>query len=61
MIAIFHQFKQKGLSFIKDIIPANASLTVVYDVAAIRKEHPSAYLFMKATMEALLNILILQK
>ena len=53
-IAVFHQLKQAGLAFVKDIIPAYASVTVVYDVTAIRKEKPSAYLFMKEKLEILL-------
>ncbi len=51
IILLFHQLKQKNIAFIKDIIPAYASLTVVYDVTAIRKKAPSAYLFMKKEME----------
>ncbi len=51
IIALFHQFKQKNLPFIKDIIPAYSSLTVVYDVMAIRKNNPSAYPFMKNEIE----------
>ena len=54
-IAIFHQLKEAALPFIKDIIPAYASVTVVYDVAAIRKEQPSAYGFMKEKLEKLLS------
>ena len=54
-IAIFHQLKEVALPFIKDIIPAYASVTVVYDVAAIRKEQPSAYGFMKEKLEKLLS------
>ena len=53
-IALFHQLKELAIPFIKDIIPAYASVTVVYDVAAIRKEHPSAYGFMKEKLEAML-------
>jgi len=53
-IAIFHQLKEAALPFIKDIIPAYASLTVVYDVVGIRKEQPSAYGSMKEKLEAML-------
>ena len=40
-----------------DIIPAYASLTIVYDVVAIRKQYPSAYEWVRGELERALEII----
>ncbi len=39
VICVFHHLQNKKIAGIKDIIPAYCSVTVVYDVAVIRKTH----------------------
>jgi len=60
-IALFHQLKLAEIPFVKDIIPAYSSVTVIYDVVAIRKEQPSAYRFIKDKLDALLAIMDLDQ
>jgi inhibitor of KinA len=51
IIALFHHLQQQHFYFIKDIIPAYSSLTIVYDVIAIRKNKTSAFQFAKEEIE----------
>jgi inhibitor of KinA len=39
VLAFFNYLQEKNIQGVKDYIPAYASLTVVYDVAAIKKRH----------------------
>ncbi|MFI5134895.1 MAG: 5-oxoprolinase subunit PxpB [Chitinophagales bacterium] len=45
--------KEEHFSYVKDLIPAYSSLTIVYDAAIIRKEHHAslAFKFMKEKVE----------
>lgn len=54
MFAILRQHWQP---FWVDIIPAYASLTIVYDVVAIRKHSLSAYAWMKSELEKTLGMI----
>jgi inhibitor of KinA len=57
VLSAFHQLKEKSIPFIKDLVPAYASLSVLYDVAAIRhRAHTSsAFNFMKEKLETVLE------
>lgn len=51
IIALFYHLQKQTLHFIKDIIPAYSSITIIYNVIAVRKKHFSAYLFIKSEIE----------
>ncbi|HEX3025214.1 MAG TPA: 5-oxoprolinase subunit PxpB [Chitinophagaceae bacterium] len=51
IIALFYHLQKQTLHFIKDIIPAYSSITIIYNVIAVRKKHSSAYLFIKSEIE----------
>jgi len=54
---LFASLRQQQQTFWMDIIPAYTSLTIVYDVGAIRKQYPSAYEWVRGELEkALENI-----
>jgi len=40
VMALFQHLKAKAISGIKDLIPAYATLTVVYDIILLKKDHP---------------------
>jgi inhibitor of KinA len=55
VFSVFDYLRKQNLDFIKDIIPAYASLSVVYDVMHIRKMgKPNAYDHMHDLMETVL-------
>jgi inhibitor of KinA len=52
VLALFHYLQQKNIEEVKDYIPAYASLTVVYDIAEIKKHHAlSAFEYMHNMIE----------
>ena len=50
----YHQLLKVRHSSWLDIIPAYSTVSIVYDVVAIRQEHPSAFDWMKNQVEKLL-------
>lgn len=56
VLSLFHYLRQKNIEEVKDYIPAYASLTVVYDIAEIKKHHAlSAFEYMHNLIEDALN------
>ena len=51
IIALFHHLQQQNFYFIKDIIPAYTSVSVVYDVIAVRKNNASAFQFVENELQ----------
>ena len=52
VLALFHYLQQKNIEEVKDYIPAYASLTVVYDIALIKKQHAlSSFEYMHSLIE----------
>ena len=57
ILSLFHFLQKQKLKYIKDIIPAYGSLTVVYDLIEIKKHHHNAFGFIRSWLE---NILLTQ-
>jgi inhibitor of KinA len=56
VMALFYEFIAAGIYGVKDIIPAYASLTVVYDIQKIKQQtNHTAYEFMCSKTEAVLK------
>ena len=52
VLALFHYLQQKSIEEVKDYIPAYTSLTVVYDIALIKKRHAlSSFKYMHNLIE----------
>jgi inhibitor of KinA len=52
---IYHQLLKNRHAWWLDIIPAYATISIVYDVLAIRKQHVSAFDWMKTQIETLVQ------
>lgn len=52
---LYHQLQKNRDSSWLDIIPAYATVSVVFDVVAIRQQHPSAFEWMKIQIEKLIS------
>ena len=62
VLALFHSLKQQDFPGIKEMIPAYSSLSIFYDVPALRQNIPSkisVYEWMKEKLENLLRTAIL--
>ena len=51
ILSLHHFLLQQTIIGIKDIIPAYSSLTVVYDISAIKEKNAVAYTFIKQQIE----------
>jgi inhibitor of KinA len=51
IISLFHHLKKQTIPGVKDLIPAYNSITVVYDVAVIRKNNSCSISFIKNEIE----------
>ena len=55
VMSLYHQIQEQKITGVKDIIPAYCSVTIVYDVCAIRKHHASAHQFIEAEIRKCLS------
>lgn len=54
ILSLFHCLQKQKNKFIKDIIPAYSSLTVIYYVIEIKKHHDNAFIFIRDWIENIL-------
>lgn len=52
---LFQYLQRHPNPFWKDLIPAYCTLTIVYDVGSIRKQHPAAFTWVRNEMERALH------
>ena len=55
VLQLFNVLEQKNIPGIKDVIPAYSSLTLVYDVVAVRANNSSAFQWASQQLEDALN------
>ncbi len=51
LLAIFHHLKQNSIEGVKDMIPAYNTLTLVYDLALLKKKYPVRSVYDKISMQ----------
>ena len=59
IISLFHLLEEQKIEGVKDIIPAYHTLTLVYDLALLKKKNPAAsvYELMKAHLEKAVTVI----
>jgi inhibitor of KinA len=55
ILSLFYTLQQQKIPFVKDLIPAYCSLTLVYDAAAILEKQSTAFSYMKQQLEQALK------